>query len=289
MPELARCTSAVAIAEEATTPKATFYDWVTPVGVTESSKIKKSRRKLAVALSHPVLRAVVSNEQEPEERREEQQRQQFTPLSKRVATENLARDARIGEAYAARREQLKKAGKLFEVIFDKEGPLGFKILLARGQRSTRRRVVVDATFETCIAFNVIRPRDEIVAVDGDLLIEMDPEAFAELVRRLRNKRPLALTFAKGEGRDKAFREQCEEAGKRKTTHPRCILPQVALLAFSRPRPSSTPSSSTACHGRRHQRTIAFRHISAAHFVPMSQCPIGNATSKSTTPTTQVTL
>lgn len=207
----ARKTAAIVVAETTATtpPKATFYDWATPAQteVVEVGPAVVEREKLRVALSHPVLRAVV-NEREDEEPVLDRLRQ-FTPLSKRVAKENVARDARIGEAYVARRKALAQAGKLFDVVFKKPGQLGFKILLARGERSTRRRVLVDETFESCAAYEALRPRDELVAVDGDLIIELDPEAFGELVVRLRNKRPLTLTFAKGEGRDKAFAEQCQ--------------------------------------------------------------------------------
>ena len=44
-----------------------------------------------------------------------------------------------------------------------------------------------------------------VAINGALLIEVDAEAFASLVERLRTlPRPLTLTFAAGEGRERAF-------------------------------------------------------------------------------------
>ena len=73
------------------------------------------------------------------------------------------------------------------------------------RRSTRRRVLVDETFPTCQAFDKLRPHDELVAINGALLIEVDAEAFASLVERLRTlPRPLTLTFAAGEGRERAF-------------------------------------------------------------------------------------
>lgn len=130
-----------------------------------------------------------------------------TPLSKAVAEENVRRDARISAAYKQRRDKLLESGKLYTVKFADPGHLGFKILLARGTRSTRRRVLVDATFESCIAYDLMRPHDEIVAVDDDLLIEMDPEAFAALVKKLRTKRPLELTLAKADDREHAFNTQ----------------------------------------------------------------------------------
>ena len=67
---------------------------------------------------------------------------------------------------------------------------------------------VDETFEHCPGWDVLRPHDELIAVNGDLLIEIDAEAFATLVARLRAiPRPLRLTFAKGAGRERAFAAQ----------------------------------------------------------------------------------
>ena len=160
------------------------------------------------AMSHPALKRIVDEPSTPS--KSEKKKSFLTPLSRKVAIENLNRDQFIGEAYALRREELEKGGKLYDVDFTQSGPLGFKILLARGAKSTRRRVIVDETFEYCEAYHLLRPNDEIIAVQGDLLIEMDPEAFGELVRRLRSLRPLRLTFAKGDGRQEAFQRQCDE-------------------------------------------------------------------------------
>ena len=66
-------------------------------------------------------------------------------------------------------------------------------------------MLVDETFPSCQAFDRLRPHDELVAINGALLIEVDAEAFASLVERLRTlPRPLTLTFAAGEGRERAF-------------------------------------------------------------------------------------
>mmetsp|Transcript_30900 Transcript_30900/g.99689 ORF Transcript_30900/g.99689 Transcript_30900/m.99689 type:complete len:309 (+) Transcript_30900:106-1032(+) len=195
-------TNVTAVPESLTSPsskKVSFYQWQTPAHRNRRSKSQEAMPPSELpakvrALSHPGLK----------------ERTGLTPLSKKVAMENLTRDQYIGEAYAERRDDLDRAGRLYDVDFRKHGPLGFKILLARGDKSTRRRVIVDETFEYCEAFATLRPLDELVAVQGDLLIEMDPEAFGELVRRLRSLRPLRLTFAKGDGRDGAFRKQTDE-------------------------------------------------------------------------------
>ena len=141
--------------------------------------------------------------------------------------ENLSRDQCIGEAYAERRAELESAGKLYELEFDEPGPLGFKILLARGEASSRRRVIVDETFEYSPSFAILRPNDELVAIEGDLLIEMDPEAFGELVRRLRSIRPLRLTFARGDGRDAAFQRQTCRRQQKSEIQTKAVVHAVA--------------------------------------------------------------
>lgn len=214
----------IVYAEATPAPKsATFYDWQTPSG-----KRKLSKKK--VALSHPILRDHTNTVR----------RAQHTPLSKTVAQENVARDARIGEAYAARKNELEQSSQLLDVTFEKPGPLGFKIILARGLASTRRRVVVDATFEDCVAFDTLRPNDEIIAVDGDLLIELDPEAFGELVSRLRYKRPLTLTFAMGDGRDKAMRDQRRKRDQESVKTTKAVV--SAIQKFGLPRTATTTTA-----------------------------------------------
>ena len=140
---------------------------------------------------------------------------------------------------------MRRQNRLFDLRFDEAKLgfkicLGRRSVDAR-RRSTRRRVLVDETFPSCQAFDRLRPHDELVAIcvevkilrrvvldaidatparwqhpthwlittqvaiNGALLIEVDAEAFASLVERLRTlPRPLTLTFAAGEGRERAF-------------------------------------------------------------------------------------
>ena len=176
-----------------------FYDWATPAkpsrpGGRRASPGVEGRGR---ALSHPALR---------------HQPGPATPLSKVVRAAQLERDAALGPAYAKKRDLLLRLGRCFDVAFDSPGPLGFKICLGRvgdaGGPSTRKRVLVDETFESSPAFDALRPRDELIAINGQLVIEIDAEAFAALVARLRAlPRPLVLTFAKGHGRARAFERQ----------------------------------------------------------------------------------
>ena len=166
-------------------PAVGFYAWATP------HKKQQPRNK---AISHPALREPISK---------------ATPLSQAVRAATARRDASIGDAYRAKHAALRRQNRLFDLRFD-DAKLGFKICLGRRsvdarRRSTRRRVLVDETFPSCQAFDKLRPHDELVAINGALLIEVDAEAFASLVERLRTlPRPLTLTFAAGEGRERAF-------------------------------------------------------------------------------------
>ena len=191
-------------------PAVGFYAWATP---------HKKQQPRTRAISHPALREPISK---------------ATPLSQAVRAATARRDASIGDAYRAKHaallpvhkssnlaalpgnrltgriaHRLRRQNRLFDLRFD-EAKLGFKICLGRRsvdarRRSTRRRVLVDETFPSCQAFDRLRPHDELVAINGALLIEVDAEAFASLVERLRTlPRPLTLTFAAGEGRERAF-------------------------------------------------------------------------------------
>ena len=166
-------------------PAVGFYAWATP---------HKKQQPRTRAISHPALREPISK---------------ATPLSQAVRAATARRDASIGDAYRAKHAALRRQNRLFDLRFD-DAKLGFKICLGRRsvdarRRSTRRRVLVDETFPSCQAFDKLRPHDELVAINGALLIEVDAEAFASLVERLRTlPRPLTLTFAAGEGRERAF-------------------------------------------------------------------------------------
>lgn len=179
------------------TSSESFYDWETPCKTNAGKRRAPSGRDRAI--SHPDLR---------------KQDVTATPLSKAVTAATAERDALLGAAYTKKRDLLVSLGRAFDVSFGEDGPLGFKICLGRvgaGEdstaraRTTRKRILVDETFAACSGFDQLRPHDELIAINGDLIIEIDAEAFARLVERLRAlPRPLVLTFAKGAGRERAF-------------------------------------------------------------------------------------
>lgn len=93
---------------------------------------------------------------------------------------------------------------LFNAQFD-EGPLGLKLCIAR--YSGRERVQVAESFEECPYWpDGVRPRDELIAINGRHLIEPNQENFACILNEL-SQRPVVLTFAQGKSRDRAFANQ----------------------------------------------------------------------------------
>uniref|UniRef100_A0A7S3JRR0 PDZ domain-containing protein n=1 Tax=Aureoumbra lagunensis TaxID=44058 RepID=A0A7S3JRR0_9STRA len=220
-----------------------FYQWDTP-----GKKCTKKKTQQKKPISHPTLKIT---EVAP----------QLTPLSEHVKNENLRRDAIIGQGYAKRCKELAATNLSFSFKFECQGFLGFKIILARGKRSSRRRVIVDETFDYCEAYSKLRPNDEIIAVDGDLLIDMDPEAFSHLVKRLRSIRPLTLTFAYGEGRDLAFKRQNECRAREASV----IEEHVDFRAPIELTQNYTPSENTTTSPKNSQR------ISARDFLLYSLC------------------
>ncbi|CAH0369897.1 unnamed protein product [Pelagomonas calceolata] len=197
-------------------PAVGFYAWATP---------HKKQQPRTRAISHPALREPISK---------------ATPLSQAVRAATARRDASIGDAYRAKHAALRRQNRLFDLRFD-DAKLGFKICLGRRsvdarRRSTRRRVLVDETFPSCQAFDRLRPHDELVAINGALLIEVDAEAFASLVERLRTlPRPLTLTFAAGEGRERAFALQLRRRAAASSLVQTAPLPVASLPSTPPPR------------------------------------------------------
>lgn len=131
----------------------------------------------------------------------------LTPVSEVVVRENEHRDRAVGYAVAREHERLAKSGRLYTVAFRGER-LGLSLVLARLSDSARSRLVVDATSADGACYRHVRPLDELVAINGEKLIPIEMEAFPTLIYRLQHAaRPVRLTFARGYGRDAAFREQ----------------------------------------------------------------------------------
>lgn len=93
---------------------------------------------------------------------------------------------------------------LFDAQYD-AGPLGLKLCIAR--YSGRECVHVAESFEECPYWpDAVRPRDELVAINGRLLIEPNQENFVCILNEI-SQRPVLLTFAQRKCRDRAFANQ----------------------------------------------------------------------------------
>ncbi|KAH8062685.1 PGAP1-like protein [Aureococcus anophagefferens] len=129
-----------------------------------------------------------------------------------VASEH--RDRAVGLAIAREHRRLGAGGRLFTVVF-KGDTLGFSLVLARLPESPRSRLVVDSTTLGGACYDLVRPLDELVAINNEKLIPIEMEAFPTLVYRLQHgPRPTRLTFSMGYGRDAAFREQSRRRSSR---------------------------------------------------------------------------
>lgn len=95
-----------------------------------------------------------------------------------------------------------------------ETVLGFSLALARYGDEGRYFLQVDATRPGCDLYpDVLKPHDELVAVNDTLVVSADLRRFQEVLQLLMSApRPLKLTFVEGEGRDLAF--QCQERQRR---------------------------------------------------------------------------
>ena len=99
---------------------------------------------------------------------------------------------------------VEKLGLVYRVEFAEEGPLHFQIALARYGEQGRRFVVVESVARQCVGRAQIKPTDELVAVNGKVIVEpTSKDRLTELLRTIAAApRPLTLTFVEGEDREK---------------------------------------------------------------------------------------
>ena len=99
---------------------------------------------------------------------------------------------------------VEKLGLVYRVEFAEEGPLHFQIALARYGEQGRRFVVVESVARPCVGRAQIKPTDELVAVNGKVIVEpTSKDRLTELLRTIAAApRPLTLTFVEGEDREK---------------------------------------------------------------------------------------
>lgn len=91
--------------------------------------------------------------------------------------------------------------------------LGFSIALAKYGEEGRVFVQVERTKRTCELYpDVLLPSDELIAINGDLIIDPSFSDFDAIRDKIASTRPVKLLFVKGELRKKAFEEQEIENG-----------------------------------------------------------------------------
>ena len=123
--------------------------------------------------------------------------------------------------------------------------LGLSIVLAKYGDEGREHVQVEATNPNCELYleqlplkklekvhDKIMPTDEIIAINGELILEPTPQTFPQILKKIAKAgRPVEFTFVFGERREEAFSEQ-EERRKMQWEEPR--MPDCdALLAAAR--------------------------------------------------------
>ena len=129
------------------------------------------------------------------------------------------REAREKKQYKKMKRILKEhleanAALVFDHTFV-EHRLGFTIALARYGPSGREFVEVASTSPACAAFDALKPTDELVAINGDLLVDDGrgdlhgtATYFDSIRRRIRRgNRPMTLTFIRSGARETAFEVQ----------------------------------------------------------------------------------
>ncbi|KAH8069343.1 hypothetical protein JL721_5900 [Aureococcus anophagefferens] len=119
-----------------------------------------------------------------------------------------------GRTLAARQElrehfkDMAKEKAVFCHSFPTDRSLGFTICVARYGESGRRFIQVDATSPACDLYNKLKPSDELIAINDQLIYDVD-EAGANVVKaaiKSSADRRVKLTFVKGEHRDAADRD-----------------------------------------------------------------------------------
>lgn len=132
----------------------------------------------------------------------------FLTLTKlRPETDAKERRSALRAALAEHVASMRTRGLVVEASFAAEG-LGFSVALARYGDLGRTFVVVEATERACERFDDVYPGDELVEVNGAMIVDPKEETVAELIAVIANApRPLVATFVRGENREEAFARQ----------------------------------------------------------------------------------
>ncbi|KAH8048001.1 FMN binding protein [Aureococcus anophagefferens] len=124
-------------------------------------------------------------------------------------------------------------GLVFEHTF-RAGPLGFGVALARYGPEGRVFARVERTERGCALYpDALKPSDELIALDGDLLVDPTPAEFDALRETLATAAPATLLFVKGEKRDAAFADQERDRGAARLSSRRPRVRRRRVFACAR--------------------------------------------------------
>ena len=127
---------------------------------------------------------------------------------KMVAEEKRQSMTRLHGLLSTHIAAMDDQGLVFERTF-RTAKLGFSIILARYGNMGREFILVAAVDPACEFHRQLRPTDELIAVNGNVICE--PQRFGALSRTIyQAERPLTLTFIQGIDRDAAFEKQEKE-------------------------------------------------------------------------------
>lgn len=116
---------------------------------------------------------------------------------------------RVRELLREHIETMAEAGIVFHHTFC-EQRLGLSVALARYGEEGREFVSVEETNPCCELYSLLKPTDELIAVNGKIILEPTKDRFDDLRIAIKSApRPIELTFIQGERREEAFNEQEE--------------------------------------------------------------------------------
>lgn len=162
----------------------------------------------------------------------------YDRLDKMVADEKRSSMTRLHGLLSTHIAAMDDQGLVFERTFH-TAKLGFSIILARYGNMGREFILVAAVDPSCEYYRQLRPTDELIAVNGNVICE--PQRFGALSRTIyQAERPLTLTFIQGIDRDAAFEKQEKERrGKGGANGNCCATPSMDVADPSLDHPGSS--------------------------------------------------
>jgi len=161
-------------------------------------------------------------------------------------------------------------GLAFEHAFESQ-KLGFKIVVAKYGERGRSFVEVDEVLGHCEIASKLREKDELIAVEGELIVEPSEKSFEKLKEKIvAAPRPLRLTFIEGENHadehdleDTVFRLVAESES--------CVKAIAAALDKAQTTPDALPDAATTAEAK----VAEAKAIAAKTKAVLADAPPGN--------------